>query len=125
MSSARVNLHTLLIVPSSRPPTPNRKRPRKSGLSEAPLVPGEDGERTTKRVRRVRDANAEADTEFVDHEEHWFEENYDEYPDEGNAPHLSDFDETDDEEDEEEAAGTAMETADMVSSLGLCFEENC
>ncbi|KAJ9114501.1 hypothetical protein QFC20_001374 [Naganishia adeliensis] len=100
----------------SRPPTPNRKRPRKSGLSEAPLVPGEDGERTTKRVRRVRDANAEADTEFVDHEEHWFEENYDEYPDEGNAPHLSDFDETDDEEDEEEAAGTAMETADMVTA---------
>jgi hypothetical protein len=59
------------------------------------------------------------DTEFVDHEEHWREENYDEYPDEGNAPHLSDFDETDDEADEEEAAGTAIEAADMVSRAAL------
>jgi hypothetical protein len=65
-------------------------------------------------VRRVRDARAEGDTEFVDHEEHWFEENYDEYPDEGNAAHLSDFDDSDD--DEEEVAGTAIDAAEMVSA---------
>lgn len=97
----------------SRPPTPSKKRPRKSGLSEA-TIPGEDSERITKRVRRVRDARAEGDTEFVDHEEHWFEENYDEYPDEGNAAHLSDFDDSDD--DEEEVAGTAIDAAEMVSA---------
>lgn len=84
-----------------------------------------DDERTTKRARRVRDANAEADTEFVDHEEHWFEENYDEYPDEGNAPHLSDFEDDDDDEDEEEAAGTAMEAADMASSFGVVSHIDC
>ncbi|KAJ9095671.1 hypothetical protein QFC21_005543 [Naganishia friedmannii] len=104
-------------VTESRPPTPsNRKRPRKSGLSEAATIPGEGSERITKRVRRVRDARDEVETEFVDHEEHWREENYDEYPDEGNAPHLSDFDESDDEGDEEEAAGTAIEAADMVNT---------
>ncbi|KAJ9117103.1 hypothetical protein QFC24_006562 [Naganishia onofrii] len=104
-------------VTESRPPTPsNRKRPRKSGLSEAVTIPDEGSERITKRIRRVRDTRDEVDTEFVDHEEHWREENYDEYPDEGNAPHLSDFDETDDEADEEEAAGTAIEAADMVNT---------